>query len=76
MDGDGNGREPLGAAAVAKMLGLHRRTLERMVLAGLFPPPMRVGLSRAGRRIWLRRTVETWIDRQEKKALAGYRRPG
>jgi prophage regulatory protein len=51
----------LDSAAVAKLLGIDRRTLRRMVKAREVPAPMRLG-RRALR--WRRAEIEAWIARE------------
>jgi excisionase family DNA binding protein len=44
---------------VAERIGVSRRTIERMILAGKFPPPDR----RAGRAmLWRVETVRRWTE--------------
>lgn len=46
---------------IAEMLGIHRRTLERMRSSGEFPPPDRL----IGKRpMWTRETVLSWIGKK------------
>ena len=59
----------LGITKVCEVVGLHRTTIYRHVLAGVFPPPIKAGRSnrwpegdilawRAGRRDWKRDTAD------------------
>jgi excisionase family DNA binding protein len=42
----------------AEMVGVSVRTLERLVAAGQFPPPIQFGR----RRRWLRKGLSRWIE--------------
>jgi predicted DNA-binding transcriptional regulator AlpA len=49
-----------GAAAVARRLSCHEITIRRMVAAGRFPQPFRIGTGGAPR--WRAEDVEAWIS--------------
>jgi len=49
----------LDQKAVARHLGVSIRTLQRMVSAGEFPPPIHV---RPGHRRWRMGDVDAWLD--------------
>ena len=61
----GNGDEPLllTVEQVAALVQLPRSTLYRLVAAGQFPPPVKLG--RATR--WHRPTLERWLDQQARR---------
>ena|SRR5436190_22310041 len=53
----------LTAQEVARLLGLNRRSVRRLVLSGQLPAPLRIG-KRAVR--WHRKDIDAWVDRQAK----------
>ena len=56
------------APAVAAAIGLSERTLHRMVKAGTFPSPKRLGANAVG---WRTSTVKNWNDsRPDARAAA------
>ena len=44
---------------VLKLTGLSRTTIHRMVKAGTFPPPMKLGARAVG---WRAADIEEWLD--------------
>lgn len=48
----------LTAKEVAARLRMHRSTLYRMIAAGQFPPPARIGLGRSG---WPQSDIDTYL---------------
>src|SRR6185503_14469862 len=57
----------VGYAEVCKALGVKRRTLERMVRDGKFPPPMQVSSNRVG---WPVDKVLGWLEERAARVLA------
>lgn len=53
--------------AVAALLRVSARTVQRLVSSGRFAPPFRVGRSTR----WTREAVETWIEEKVKAAEKG-----
>lgn len=53
--------------AVARLTGLSKSTINRMVAAGSFPPPLRIGTRARG---WLARDLKAWrelLDEQRRR---------
>ncbi len=53
-------KKVLGAAEVYEKTGLSRRTVYRLLQAGLFPEPF--SLPGLRKRVWLESTIDRWID--------------
>lgn len=54
----------LDMAALEQMLSLGHTTIEKLVKAGDFPPPVYIGRSRR----WLMSAVEDWVERKVRPA--------
>ena len=52
----------------AAFSGISKSALERLVAEGKAPSPVKITDGKRGRKVWLRRTLEEWLD-----SLAGRR---
>jgi excisionase family DNA binding protein len=59
---------PLSLKAVAKLLGLHPRTLARWIERGRFPPAARLP---GGRKYWTKRDLDSWLHLNQRGMFAG-----
>ena len=53
--------------AVAALVCVTTRTIDRLRSTGQFPPPIRLGNGLRPRVRWLQRDVEAWLERQAMK---------
>jgi len=59
---------PLSTAEVAKIVGIHRVTLEEWIARGAIPSPRRLAIGKHVVRLWSRKDIE----RLQKYKLANY----
>lgn len=59
------------AEDIQVLIGVSPVTLDRMIAAGVFPPPF---TPRRKKRRWLRRSVDQWLDAEAERSPRGRRR--
>jgi prophage regulatory protein len=54
----------LNKSGVVALIGLSKATIDRQILAGTFPKPLKLSQRRVG---WRRSQIETWLNEREQR---------
>lgn len=61
----------LNMKQICAVIGVSRHTIYRLVKAGQFPPPAKIGLRQIG---WKTSTIDRWLDERFRAAVKGKER--